>query len=318
MVDEAKSVRDAVSALLRGVSAGEVIQTLEQHYKTPDALRVKISLVKNACLRDPEMKRRVVEALTSTGIEVDASTPLRELVSGRPGLIPENVSQMRPSRELLETCRAQAQARLESRAESVLQVKHTDQLLHTARAALKDSESDFYLLALSLLLIAGRRSVEVLNRQASLTPTSCPHVAFFSGQAKKRGSGPTSFPIPVLADARDVVLGMGRLRRMQGSLPPLDNRKVSSLYASPLRRRLLSHPLFAQLGHVHALRAVYARLVDHLFDWQSSTHPNLRSKVILGHGNMEESLAYHVSLLDAPSEKIPTRLCVRNGRLEFQ
>jgi hypothetical protein len=166
-------------------------------------------------------------------------------------------------------------------------------LLGHARQQLTTATTVFDL-ALSLLLVTGRRTCEILNGTTRFEAHGL-HSVLFIGQAKRTDAD--AYVIPVLARAADVILAMGRLRDLQ-THGTVDNDECSRKYQSGLRRRLLSDKTWAQCGRVHALRGVYVCMSLRLFEWTGVGVVGERpsdayvAMCILGHRGLMESLVY--------------------------
>jgi hypothetical protein len=164
-----------------------------------------------------------------------------------------------------------------------------------------------YELALALLVLTGRRTTEVLNGRSAFDAAPDPreHACLFVGQLKAR-SARAPYRIPLLAPFADVAAALACLRRRQagggggggggdrdGGGGGLSNVDVSRRYQSGLGQHLKAHPVYASLGKVHALRAVYANACLHLFDWSDRPwSDNAVVMHVLGHASPDESLAY--------------------------
>ena len=153
-------------------------------------------------------------------------------------------------------------------------------------------------LVIPLLIVSGRRSVEILSDRSTFAPTANEYEAVFSGAVKKRGKA-APFTIKLLAPYKTFALGLVALRQRQaklGGVSHLTNAQLSNRYHERLRDEMdklasggtLSLPTGLT---VHELRDVYSALVQHCF---TSTWALARTtQHALGHASMDMSLSYN-------------------------
>jgi integrase len=162
-------------------------------------------------------------------------------------------------------------------------------------------------LAVTLLLVSGRRSAEILNGRSVFAPRADSHFhAQFRGQLKKQGNA-AAYTIPLLVPFNVFAQALQILRQKQSAagISPvkLSEEAVHSKYqkrvASVLDERritgfLPSLPLSDATCNRHLtphdLRAIYVALVQKMFccDYE---FPQV-AKLVLGHKSVTESLHY--------------------------
>ena len=199
--------------------------------------------------------------------------------------------------ELLQHKRAQ-EARLLAKQSKLLHLHnagawlaYATELARTAHGAM-----DVPRLVLPLLLLCGRRSSELLNGRSTFTPTARATACFFDGALKKRGTG-GAFEIPLLCDRAIFLHALAALREAQKG-EVLDEVACNNRYHRMLTLALPT--VFPWAPSPHALRAVYAQFVYHLY--QCDCTFNLAAMKCLGHAKLDVSLSYNaVQLHDAPA-----------------
>ena len=229
----------------------------------------------------------------------------------------------------VRACRVTREEKLQckrSAASSVLaknRVRHRApgrDLLCSARAVVHNpSEASVPMIALSLMLLTGRRTCEVMNGSSTMEPIDGEtHAVRFRGQAKKRDAASETLEkqeteeeeekytengyrgadgvmsggivIVTLAPAREILSTLEVLRKKQKHVVR-DNRSTSSRYQSELGRHLRRAWPWSAVDHVHALRGLYACMALRLFDWGEAADAYV-AKQLLGHTRLQESLAY--------------------------
>lgn len=266
-------LRSCARRLDDGEAGDAVLAAMRERYTTPQCLSSKASLVRGLCQTD-EGRRRL-------------SLPRDEMKAckraGARAALQKNKTMRRVDARALLRC-----AR--------------DVLDRPDRAALEE-------LVLSLIVLSGRRMVEVLAA-GSLTEVRpvAPHTLRFEGQAKTKRARP--YQIPVLHRAEAVEAAFREVARRvprRDATPELSERQVlSRAYQSWLGRALAKHPVLRQAGRVHALRAVYACMCARLFEWDDDYSPAYVAMRVLGHASLGESLVYTPYMLGADFEQEPT------------
>ena len=144
------------------------------------------------------------------------------------------------------------------------------------------------------MLLIGRRTCEIVNGKSLLNAVG-DYAVSFTGQAKRRRQSGESYTVPCLHNAATVVKAFEKIKEWI-TIPPeregvSENQMVSQKYQSWLRRTLLDHPVLQQVGKVHALRGLYARMAYRLFEWEDYSEAFVVMH-ILGHLGLAESLVY--------------------------
>ena len=289
-------LQECAKRLDAGEEAEAVLATMRARYTTVRCLNVKTCMVRALCRPTPEHER-ALSALVAEHPEVsDALMALdrrdpatRALLASLPPRLPRNAMELRVTRaQMIECKRLGARSALEKNRKRV-RVEGRG-LLHFARGVIAAPGTATLLdLALSLMLLTGRRTCEVLNG-TSVFAVDGAHALCFSGQAKKRGAA-DAYRIPTLAPAETVVTALATLRCMQHG-EQRSNRDTSLCYQSALGRHLATHRVWAQCGKVHALRGLYACMALRLFDWEGDESDAFVAMCILGHAGLQESLVY--------------------------
>lgn len=264
----------ACARRLEGGESGEaVLATMRERYTTPQCLSAKASLVRRLCETD-EARRRL-------------SLPREEMKACKRAGAKAALSKNRTMR------------RVDARA-----------MLRAARAAVeRPRDATLEELVLSLVLLSGRRMVEVLAA-GSLTevrPTAA-HTLRFDGQAKTKRE--RSYDIPVLHRAEAVQAAFRevavRVPRRAPTADLTERQRLSRAYQSWLGRALAKHAVLHQAGRVHALRAIYACMCARLFEWDDDYSPAFVAMRVLGHASLGESLVYTPYLLGNDFDAEPT------------
>ena len=218
----------------------------------------------------------------------------------------KNVMSLKVSRKEDKEHKREARKRLKQRHSNRVCVNGRC-LLQEARETILEETQSIPKLALSLMLLTGRRTCEILNGSSTLIPVG-EYCMSFTGQAKKRKGGSSEFfLIPVLCSSHVIQEALQRLRHMQ-KFEVLSNKVTSRRYQSALSRRKFSH----YDGRVHGLRGLYACMALSLFHWHAAYTMNYIAMCILGHCDIEESLAYNTFYLGHDFGVEPT---LGDGRL---
>jgi hypothetical protein len=306
----------------------DVMQELRRRYTTPHSLRSHTSKFRRlydggldesgeraaaelSALANTELERRYVsEFVASYGRLRWQDTGNRGLDAHaqvcRKRLLPAHVRSVAilPA-EKFQSERMSRTALREKHA-NVHVVRDGDALLRRAERILASADAHgLYDLALALLLVTGRRTVEILNGVSTFA--ACPddpHACVFTGQAKRRRdvshSAAASYPIPLLVPCDLVAAGLAALRAQQArrcTTPragPITNEQVSRQYQSSLGQHLRNRtPLGEEAGrHPHGLRALYVTLVHSLFDCPQTWSLQELATRVCGHSDIAAGLAY--------------------------
>jgi integrase len=214
-----------------------------------------------------------------------------------PPRYPQNVEDFKITRRELKDCKRLA---TRSALEKNKRVRRVDgrELLRVCReevdAVVAGSRCVGPVLVLSLMLLTGRRTCELVNGRSSFAVVG-EHAVSFSGQAKRRG-GDGAYNVPCLHSAAAIVAAFSMLKGWLTPPHPREgvsaNQTASQMYQSWLRRTMLQHPVLRQAGKVHALRGLYARMAYRLFDWGDDYSEAFVVMQVLGHAGLGESLVY--------------------------
>lgn len=267
-----------------------MLASLRKRYSTVRTLNTKCSLVRSMCAPSP--------------LFVEAANGDEELLSGKkrppfglPPRLPENVRRCRITRAEMIACKSLSAKSALKKNRHRIRVNGRAVLglcRRTVDSVLEDGASPDCLFVLSVMLLTGRRTCEVLNGRSVFTADG-PYSLLFMGQAKKRGEVLT-YRIPVLHCSSKLEAAIRRVR--ERCLPPAPkvgvthNQGVSQKFQSWLRRGLLSHAHLAPATRVHALRGLYACMAYQLFVWEEDFSEAYVVMHILGHSGLQESLVY--------------------------
>lgn len=309
-------LRKCATALDEGTPASEVLQSMRERYTTSGCLKVKTCLVRNMCVDSPDFTRALQDAMhthseLSAKIEKAARADRRvtgdecvDVVLARlPPRKPDNVRALRPEMSEQRECKRSAFRARILKNMTCLQVDGRA-LLQEARQDIRNETVATLDLALSLMLLTGRRTCEMLNGVSTWSVVDgqvC--AAEFAGQAKRKDAIP--YRAPLLAPLCEVQRAITRLRQRQNHAA-LSNQPTSRRYQSGLSRRLAKRKgAFGSVGRVHALRGLYACMAWRLFDWGTAS-PAYVTMCILGHRGLGESLVYTTFDLGPTFHEEPT------------
>ena len=329
----AEFLKECARRLDEGVAAEKVLESMRERYTTPGCMKVKTCIVRRLCNADPQFDQALKTAIAR--VHPDLESPRRlalcelvrraawqgkfvtgdieadQILKAMPPYLPRNVRDLHVTPSEIRECKKRARvSRLVKNHERV--VVDGCVLLSKARHDLRHATtlSD---LALSLMLLTGRRQCEILSGQSTFEAMdTTPFAARFTGQAKRRGlrtyealqtktddqqtkaddhqtkSDEICYVIPLLDDFFTIWQGYQRLRALQEG-KVLDRDQTSRKYQSLLSRRL--HEVFPDAKHPHGLRGVYACMALRAFTWGDMSD-SFVTMCILGHRDLDESLVY--------------------------
>ena len=279
-----------------GEDASVVLQDMKARYTTVRALNVKTCIVRSMCESTEEYMS--VQEHNRTHPNDKKTLPSR---------VSTNVQRLKVTREEMKACkRLQTQSAVKKNMR-MLRVDGRG-ILDACRRTLQQADvASVPLLALSLMLLTGRRTCEVLNGQSTFTRHDrFKYAIVFRGQAKRRHKEVAPFDIPVLACPDTVLHAMSVLRNRTGTPEAMNerdfrsedeypdnhdvNQRTSRRYQSWLSRTLRNHTVLGQAGHPHSLRGLYACMCTKLFEWEDDYAPAYIAMRILGHCGLQESL----------------------------
>ena len=298
-------LRECAKRLDEGEAAEDVMEAFRKRYTTIRCVNVKACVVRQLCTPSVEYTvacNTMCEECSEKGPEFVSSLRLamdrqrcerpdiRELIHTLPARLPENVRKFTISRQELRQCKrigarnALEKNRVRQNINGVDILRHARTTIDTCEACTSISD-----LALSLMLLTGRRSCEILNGQSVFTKTEHPYTLEFTGQAKKRGQVPVVL-IPVLHTVDAIVSAFHVLRERQ-SFVKLTNKETSRRYQSYLGRTIAAAKQWTSCNKVHVLRGAYACMSTRLFEWGEYSDAFV-TMCILGHAGLGESLVY--------------------------
>lgn len=241
-------------------------------------------------------------------------------------LLPSNLLQLKISPQEMDACKKARCLSVVGRNRDCVKVEDGSSLLDWCLSHLDPLTSTLYERILSLLLVTGRRTVEVVRGEGFHPLPGQEYGCLFSGQAKKgrrsgRGEETHGYPIPLLAPFSKVEACLLSLPKPpKPSNPPSAsgvenegcgeddlslNRSLSSKYQSGLRQKLVSLPEWKGVRKVHDARAVYARLVSLLFDMTDCPcSDSMLVSHILGHSSLQETLVYTATRIKNPPSSL--------------
>lgn len=320
-------LKSCAKRLDEGNPTSEIMEEMRARYTTPRSLNVKCCLVRKMC--QPSAEYRICSELLCEAVADEdaalamtlrdaiarnarpvAGSRISVLMHRLPHRLPFNVYSLRVTQEEVKECKRLSvrQALVKNRTRVVVDGRC---LLESARAdvARPHATRNLATLALSLMLLTGRRTCEILNGRSTFLCES-DYSLRFTGQAKKRiladdedeeggdeedeqvtSSSMHSYSIPTLAPATQIISALAELRRCQGHMERT-NRATSLKYQAWVGQVLRDRgEPWTACGHAHALRGLYACMAAQLFDWGSASDAYVTMS-ILGHAGLQESLVY--------------------------
>ena len=335
-------IQEAAAQLLNGVPAETVKASLAEHFqgKRCSSLSNAISAVRTAVLASgvrpegyeaaaaglraaapPELERDVHAFLAAPPtdqhrlVKAHASHPTWpddvESALARLPLLPPNAAALGLSAEENLSLKRERDGQRIKKNETLITIKDAKSLLDTVSAMLMTAKpTDSYSrLILPVMLVTGRRLVEVCDPTSTFGPTPNERYCTFDNQAKKRGQA-NVYTIPLLVPYSVVSTGLLALRQKQmtTNTTTLTKLQVNQRFSANLRRDLqkgTTLPGFPRLTadpdkptHPHDLRSAYMAFVYELY---TSPYTFARTAMLcLGHETMQDSLVYNnVRLEDA-------------------
>ena len=335
-------IQEAATQLLNGVPAETVKATLAEHFqgKRCSSLSNAISAVRTAVLASgvrpegyeaaaaglravapPDLERDVHALLAASPtdqyrlVKAHASRPTWpdhvERALAQLPLLPPNAAALGLSSEENLSLKRERDGQRIRKNETLITVKDAKSLLDTVTAMLMTAKpTDSYSrLILPVLLVTGRRLVEVCDPTSTFGPTPNESYCTFDNQAKKRGQA-NVYTIPLLVPYGVLSTGLLALRQKQLATNTTTNTvtnttnltklQVNQRFSGNLRRDLQKGTLpgFPRLTadpdkptHPHDLRSAYMAFVYELY---TSPYTFARTAMLcLGHETMQDSLVYN-------------------------
>lgn len=295
-------LKSCAEDLDKGKPAEEVLEMMRKRYSTATCLKVKTCEVRKLCSPCPlhvkafeeetrtltPHAKEAVRTAARTRILITRNEEVDAVLKRLPPYLPKNARDLHVSSEEFKDCKKRAILSRLEKNRMVAKVNGRD-LLDKAREMLVSSERVPHL-ALSLMLLTGRRTCEILSGRSSFRAVNgFDYAVQFVGQAKRKGFE-GAYNIPVL-EKKDVILSAyERLRDLQKK-EMNTNSLTSRKYQSLLSRTLCALPLFQDARRPHGLRGAYACMCLKAFEWGSLSN-SFVTMTILGHRDIEESLVY--------------------------
>jgi len=165
--------------------------------------------------------------------------------------------------------------------------------LETCRGLLRDS--DPYTVAIGLMGLTGRRTVEILKTGRFETVDK--NHLLFSGQAKTKGSvnAQDHYPIPVLAPPREILRAFEYLR-WQLDFSGLENALIDQNYSKRLLSRMkvfqgiVTGNQFVKIS-CRSLRSLYVTSAYEVFKMSTKVAFNAYAAQVLGHSHLDKDTA---------------------------
>ena len=218
-------------------------------------------------------------------------------------LLPPNMASFKITDREIRTIKRRDKTSMRERMDSVIVVDDGVALLERATELLATaSEKDGYIFLIApLLLVSGRREVEVLAACAGRSTFTKvgETTVLFKGQCKTKGTETAPYVIPLLCGADVFMAAVGALRRKRGDLSGMTNeeihKKMTGLFTQEALRQVF--PMLPEEGcKWHTLRSLYLQLVNTLYI--HSVAINRLGKLCLGHFDENESVRYLSTRID--------------------
>ena len=265
-------------------------KALDVHMIATVVNEIKSGADAKACIRMLREPYRNVDVEPNLGSIATQMTGIRKrlLAEGHP--VPEGFSLTREETKQLKKQRLTAKM---ARQDETLVIPDIERLLMRATHLLENATHAISMsrLILGLALVSGRRCTELTNGRSKFLPViGRPYHAEFHGQLKQRE--PQPYVIPLLVPHTLFIHCLDILREKQGDVSGLTNEECKSRFVANANAALKRGELAGMptCAHVHSLRAVYAKLVHHM--WSSPWEVNRLAQRVLGHVFVEESIAY--------------------------
>ena len=210
-------------------------------------------------------------------------------------LLPPNVASFKITEREVRCIKRRDKASMRAKMQDVAVVADGVALLSHAKRLLQVAQptDTFVTLIAPLLLVSGRREIEILNvcsGRSSFEKVGQRSVRF-AGQCKtKSEEGGEPYAIPLLVEADLFLQGLAVLRAKRGDLSQKSNAVIHDMMNGNFTPAFLrrTFPMLPEGSHWHLLRTLYLKSVDHCY--QHSMAINHLAKLILGHQDESESL----------------------------
>jgi hypothetical protein len=217
-------------------------------------------------------------------------------------LLPPNMASFKITDREIRTIKRRDKKSMRERMDSVIVIEDGVALLERATELLATaSEKDGYIYLIApLLLVSGRREVEVLAACAGRSTFTKvgETTVLFKGQCKTKGAETAPYVIPILCGADVFIAAIDALRRKRGDLSGMTNeeihKKMTGLFTQEALRQVF--PMLPEGCKWHTLRSLYLQLVNTLYI--HSVAINRLGKLCLGHFDENESVRYLSTRID--------------------
>jgi hypothetical protein len=218
-------------------------------------------------------------------------------------LLPPNMATFKITDREIRLIKRRDKRSMRERMDSVIVVEDGVALLERATELLATaSEKDGYIFLIApLLLVSGRREVEVLAACAGRSTFTKvgETTVLFEGQCKSKGAEAAPYVIPLLCGADVFIAAIGALRRKRGDLSGMTNeeihKKMTGLFTQEALRQVF--PMLPEEGcKWHTLRSLYLQYVNVLYNHTVAI--NRLGKLCLGHFDENESVRYLSTRID--------------------
>lgn len=194
---------------------------------------------------------------------------------------------LKPHKKVVEKERKEYRKEIQVRTETngLTTIENHTELIDFATELLKSSS--YLKVSLGLMLLTGRRSVEILKTGSFYKVKSKKNEILFSGQAKKRGENLPPYKIPTLCAPALVVDALEWLRNEKNDLLELTEKQLNTKCAAPLNT--YSKQFQSWLGNgctPHDLRKAYAAICYGISNKKQSFRGF--AALVLGHNSDSE------------------------------
>ena len=217
-------------------------------------------------------------------------------------LLPPNIVSFKLMDREIRTIKRRDKKNMRERMDKVIVVEDGVALLKRATDLLSmASEKDGYIYLIApLLLVSGRREVEVLAACAgrSTFTTVGDTTVLFKGQCKTKGAETPPYIIPLLCSANVFASAIDALRMKRGDLTGMTNdeihHRMTGLFTQAALRQVF--PMMPEGCTWHTARSLYLQYVNVLYSHTMAI--NRLGKLCLGHFDENESVRYLSTRVD--------------------
>lgn len=283
-------------ALIRGVvkdfdlanfQAKPVIEQMKRLYPNEGSLAVNLSK-----LRSQLLQKVYIEGYDNAK---HYFTEMRKQFKEAP-LIPVELAKLRLEDKVYKKLNKSSKEAVSKKNQKTDVVKNSQEFLKEMRNNL--NKKSFELLMPALLVLTGRRLVEIGHYGKFKKCPKKTDCVLFYGQRKKRTGKAKGYEIPLLAPLKDIQKGLKNLRTLFPEFVELNYSTEEMTTTLSNRFQAVKAKMSNKLGFnisPHSFRSIYA---EYAFQIYKAKHPDGMTKnkyleTILGHENMTESLHYN-------------------------